>query len=348
MRKVLILNDGTVPKEDFLKEDAFEKMKAVLPPDFEIAFIDDFATTRTLNKQEAHMRLEKEGPEWVEPEQAVLDALADAEIAVIHYSAAGKRFFEAAPKLKLLCVMRSGVENVNMEAAREHNVVVSRAPGRASEPVSDFTVTLMLAINRHIESASIVRHQNAWPMTKARGKMLCNSVVGLVGFGVIGAKVAKKLSGFGTKVIAYDPYCKPEVAAQYGVELIPSLDDVLKRSDFVSLHARYAEGTKGMIGKHELSMMKPDAYLVNTARAGLVDEQALVEALQNKTIAGAAMDVYWEEPLQDDHPLYSLDNVLLTPHMAGAAGSVLARSLPYPLQAMEDYSNGAEISYRVS
>jgi len=175
---------------------------------------------------------------------------------------------------------------------------------------------------------------------------LKNHTAGLIGFGIIGHKVAARLKAFGVKVLTYDPYCSKETAEAAGVELV-SFEELLKRSDYVSMHARLSDSTKNLMGEKEFKMMKPTAFFINTARAGLVDEAALVKALQEKTIRSAAIDVYSKEPLPADHPLLKLDNVTLTPHHAGATTDNLSNSLDIMLEELDRYFGGQELKNRV-
>jgi len=161
---------------------------------------------------------------------------------------------------------------------------------------------------------------------------LTGRTIGLVGFGNIGSLVAKKLSGFDVRVLVYDPYTDPEVLRANGVEPA-SLETVLSEADIVSLHARLSDESKGMIGAEQLALMKPTAILINTARAGLVDEAALVETLRENRIAGAALDVFSTEPIPADSPFLELDNVTLTTHLAGTTADALSNS---PFLLMED------------
>jgi D-3-phosphoglycerate dehydrogenase len=150
------------------------------------------------------------------------------------------------------------------------------------------------------------------------------------------------LSGFGPRIIAYDPYVNKDEAKALGVEML-SLEEVMRQSDFVSVHARLLPATEGLIGAKELSFMKPTAVFVNTARAGLVDEKALVEVLEAKKIRGAALDVFSEEPLPADHPLLKLNNVILTPHMAGGAGDTFTITVDIVREELHRYFKGEKL-----
>ncbi len=162
------------------------------------------------------------------------------------------------------------------------------------------------------------------PYKEFRGVELNCKTLGLIGLGSIGSKVARLAQAFGMKVVAYSLSKDAEKAEALGVQLI-SLDELLKTSDIVSVHCRVTPETIGLIGNREIELMKPTAYLINTARAVLIDQQALLNALQNKRIAGAALDVFWYEPLPVNHPLLELDNLTITPHLAGSTVEVIER-----------------------
>jgi len=285
------------------------------------------------------LKIETEGPEWVEPDAEILDKIKDAEVVLVHFAGVNKKMLDAAKALKFIGVMRSGVENVNVPVATEKGIIISNAPGRVSEPVADFTVALILVEARNIVRDSLNFTKGEWKGIDAKDSVntaLRNHTAGLVGLGMIGKKVAARLKPFGVKVLAYDPFCSKEAAVEAGVELV-SLEELLKRSDYVSVHARLSEETKNLIGEKEFNLMKPTAIFINTARAGLVDEQALVKALQQKKIRSAAIDVFTQEPLNADHPLLKLDNVTLTPHHAGATTDNMSNSLDIILEEVERY-----------
>ena len=164
--------------------------------------------------------------------------------------------------------------------------------------------------------------------------------MGIVGFGIIGRKVVKKLSGFDFNVLVYDPFAKQEDADTYGVRLV-NLDTLMQQADIISVHARLLPSTENLIGAHEIALMKPNAIIVNTARAGLI------EALSKHKIKAAALDVFREEPLPDDHILHQLDNVIITPHMAGNAGDVMLLSVRIMMEEILRYFKNENLMYKV-
>jgi D-3-phosphoglycerate dehydrogenase len=171
---------------------------------------------------------------------------------------------------------------------------------------------------------------------------MCNLKVGLVGFGDIGRKIATRLKGFGTTILAYDPYCTKESIEAFGCVPV-SLDELLEQADFVSLHVRLSPQTQNMFGAAEFAKMKPTAIFVNAARAGLVDEAAMIDALEQKKIGGAVLDVFREEPLPVDHPLRKLKNVTLSAHLAGTDIGTFSGSIKIVADNLEQYFSGGEL-----
>ncbi len=346
MRKILILADGLIKKEQ-LDEPAILKRFEKYGADVTVKTATDTTGIRYNPEQpiEWVSKIEKEGPEWVEPDEEIMRELADTEILLTQFSGVNEKMMDAAKNLKMIGVMRSGVENVNMAAARARGIQVCSCPGRVSEPVADFAVLMMLAESRNIMRDSISATGkwttfNKDPMNVA----MKNLTVGLVGFGVIGSKVASRLAPFGSRVLAYDPYTSQELASKYNVTLV-TLPELLKEADIVSVHARLCPETKDLIGAEQFALMKPNAIFINTARAGLVNEQALIDALTNKTIRSAAIDVFWNEPLAEDHPLMKLDNVTLTAHRAGGTVDVLPNSIDIMLEDLDNYFAGAPLKH---
>jgi len=233
------------------------------------------------------------------------------------------------PDLKVIACCRGDPVNIDVGAATGHGILVLNAPGRNGDAVADLTLLFMLALLRHFLPLAAMLRQPGDGMEKLarafydyRGNELWGKTVGLVGLGAVGRRVAQRLQAFGARVLAYDPYVASEAGAEVGVTLV-GLDELLGESDIVSLHAPLTEETEGMIGEEEFWKMKPGAYFINTARAGLTDEEALYRALKDGHLAGAALDVFLEEPPPPDHPLLSLPNVIATPHIGGNTAEVV-------------------------
>lgn len=217
-----------------------------------------------------------------------------------------------AGDLQVIARYGVGVDNVDLEAAREHGVAVTNTPGANAGSVADLTVALILALLRNLVTAVNATRAGEWPRLGGTG--LEGKTVGLVGFGEIGQAVARRLTGFGCRVAAYDVAPRQEAAARLGVDLLP-LEEVLAQSDLLSLHCSLVDATCGMVDADFLGWMKDGAWLINTARGELIDEDALLEALECGKLQGAALDVFAEQPLPPDHPLLDHERVLVTPHM---------------------------------
>lgn len=350
MTKIVFVSEGFITLKDLKERKIPQMFDEFKEYGVEFAYTEDTGAKDTVggNLREANLRLEKEGPNWVVHSPEFLQSIADADIIIMHYSGASRAFFEAAHQLKLLLVMRSGVENVDMEAAEEHGVTVCASPGRAAEPVADFAVTLMLALMRTLPVNNMGGSGKWKDSVMVTEGMMKNATVGLLGFGAIAQKVAVRLKGFGCHIISYDPWAKKEAAEELEVELVDTIEELFQRSDFLSVHARLTNENHGLINRELLSQMKPTAYLVNTARAGLINEKDLINALENHVIAGAGIDVFSLEPLPEGHPFLTLDNVIATPHVAGNGGDFILRSIESPINEIRHYFKGEPYSFRMN
>jgi D-3-phosphoglycerate dehydrogenase len=237
--------------------------------------------------------------------------------------------FEAAPGLELVGICRNALNHVDLDAATARGVLVVNAPGRNSVAVAEHTLGLMLALARHIPEADRFVRDGAWTdpvggYAGFQGSELAGKTAGIVGLGTIGRLVAQRLGAMGMQLIAHDPYVAQEDGASAGAELV-ELDDLLARADFILVHAPATESTMGLIGPDALGRMKPTARLINPSAPGVVDEEALADALETGRIAGAALDVFEGHPLRENSRLRSLENVLLTPHIGGATSETIDR-----------------------
>ncbi len=216
-----------------------------------------------------------------------------------------------ASDLRIISRWGVGIDNIDLEAATAHNIVVCNTPAMVTSSVADMTFALMLSLARDLRGATNRGRNAEWVQMLAAD--FFGATLGLIGFGSIGQAVAYRARGFDMRVMAYDPYPNPETAGELGVTLT-DLATVIREADFLSLHCNLTDENYHMIGAAELAAMKPSAFLINTARGKLVDSQALLEALQNGTIAGAALDALEQEPPPADEPLLSAPNCLVTPH----------------------------------
>ncbi len=264
-------------------------------------------------------RIEVNGPEGEDVPEGFLKN-PDTELLVGSFCPFSSKGMDALPELRIIGVVRAGMENCNIQAATERGIAVVNAAGRNADAVSDFTVGMMLCEARNIARAHHSIMNGGWDLkfsNSATTPDMRDKKVGLFGFGYIGKLMAEKLSGFHVQLLVYDPYISQEAVESFGAKLVDK-ETLFREADFVSVHARLTPESHHAIGENEISLMKPTAYFINTARAGLVDYEALYRALKDKKIAGAALDVFEEEPLAVDDPFRKLDNVTLTTHRAGS------------------------------
>jgi D-3-phosphoglycerate dehydrogenase len=256
-------------------------------------------------------------------EDDLLEIIPEVDGYIAGLDPISRAVLESGERLKVVARYGVGVDNVDLEAARELGVVVTNTPGANSASVAELTLALLLCLARPVVSAVNATRRGEWP--RGDGQTLEGKTVGLIGFGDIGKEVARRLKGFQTRVVAYDIQPDRAAARAYGVELLPRAE-VLKEADFLSLHCSLVPQTAGMVDAAFLQMMKPGAALINTARGELIDERALLEALQRGRVSGAALDVFSEQPPDPENPLLVHKNVLVTPHMAahtdGATGNM--------------------------
>ena len=264
---------------------------------------------------------------------ALLPALRDVDAVIVRSATRiDAEALAAAPMLRVVARAGIGLDNVDVRAATKAGVMVVNAPQSNIVSAAEHAVALLLASARNIAPASAALKAGEWRRSKYTGVELTEKVVGVVGLGRIGVLVAQRLSAFGVRLLAYDPYVQPARAAQMGVRLV-ALDDLLRESDFISIHLPKTPETVGLIGERELSLVKPSVRIVNAARGGIVDEHALYVALKEGRVAGAGVDVFATEPTTDS-PLFEFDSVVVTPHLGAStheaqekAGTAVARSV---------------------
>ncbi|HZK66185.1 MAG TPA: phosphoglycerate dehydrogenase [Chloroflexota bacterium] len=247
-------------------------------------------------------------------EDEMIQILRGIDGAVVSIDPFTPKVMDGAPQLKVISRTGVGYDAVDAPAAAERGIAVCITPGANNKAVADFAFSLILASARRLLENLTEVPRGGWK--RYQGRDLPGSTLGIVGLGSIGKEVAKRASGFDMKILAYDLYQDPAFAAQYGISYLP-LEQLLAESDFVTLHLLLNGSTRHLINAQRLRLMKPTAYLVNTARGGIVDQEALYQALKERRIAGAALDVFENEPLEADSPLRTLDNAYLTPHVAG-------------------------------
>lgn len=254
-------------------------------------------------------------------EERLIEHLRGVDGAIIGNIQMSAYVLENAPSLKVISMHGVGVDHIDLEAASRQGIIIANCPGTNDQAVADLTLGLMIAVARNIPNVGHELHDGIWG--HHTGSELWKKTLGLIGFGRIGRGVAKRALGFEMNILVFDPLLKPEQMDLPGVTLT-SFEEVLKEADYLSLHAPLNENTQNMIGETQLVVMKPSAYLINTARGGLVDELALANALSKGQIAGAALDVFVNEPPTDSR-LLQLDNVVITPHIGAHTKEAIER-----------------------
>ncbi|EPD60484.1 2-hydroxyacid dehydrogenase [Streptomyces sp. HGB0020] len=281
-------------------------------------------------------------------EDELIDALAGAQVLVTQMGPVTERVLDACPDLRLVVVCRGGPVNVNLDAAKRHDVRVCFAPGRNAAATAEFTVGLMLAALRRIPQAhNLLAGQGSWEGAtyytyEHSGLELEDLPVGLVGYGAVGSRVARALCAFGAQVMVHDPYVRGEI---HGLRL-SSLDELLRRSRVITLHARLTAETRGLIGARELALLPRGAVVVNAARGGLLDQDALCDALESGRLSAAALDTYATEPLPADSRLHALaERVVLTPHLGGASQAVAEKAARIAAEEVGRWVRGEPLAH---
>lgn len=263
-----------------------------------------------------------------------------------------ERVFEAAPRLKVIARTGIGYDNVDLAAATHRGIAVCNAPDAPTRSTAEHTLTLLLAVAKQIR-----RNQGELEGGEQKGKNYFNShagvevwqkTLGLIGAGRIGRLVAQLARGLGMEVVAYDPLIAADVVAEAGVTLLPTISEVLRQADFVSLHVPFTAQTQHLIDATRLNEMKQGSFLINCARAGVVDTKALAASLDRGHLAGAAIDVYDNEPPPVDHPLLNRNNVIATAHIAGATDAGKDRLWRTAIDQALRVLNGERAEYLVN
>jgi D-3-phosphoglycerate dehydrogenase len=313
--KIVVVGDTLVSSE-YMEEQAKRlfpgRNKEIIKFDWEVTTKNEF--------QKIIFDLEKNGPQARKLSLDIIKELETTDVFLGHFAPLSKEILDKARHLKLIGTCRGGVEHIDIDAATKRNIPVIHVV-RNAEPVAEFTISLILNECRNIARSHEAIKKGQWLKTfpnSGFATVLLEQKVGLLGLGAIGKLVAKKLNKLGVAVIAHDPYIAKEQLEQEGISVeLVSIRELFQAADVVSLHIRLSDKTEKLINMDLLSLMKPSAYLINTARAGILDEEAIIKALQERKIAGAALDVFWQEPIPIDHPLLKLENVTLTSHIAG-------------------------------
>jgi len=336
MKAVVVLDSMNI--DEFKADERIKNTINQLKNKIDFVFVQDTVTNQYGFEYAA--RMESEGPEWMQPQEDVMEQVKDADILIVHWYGVNKVLIDAAQKLKYIGVMRSGLEHVNTEYAKEKGIVIQNCPGRLANSVADLALAFIIDETRGITRLN--RRTADRPLSDedrfndASSRPLCMLTAGLIGFGIIARELAKRLKACGCQVMAYDPYISAETFKSCGVMSV-TFDELLNKSDIVSIHVRLTGDTQKMIGAKEFSKMKRNAIFINTARAGLVDENALIHALETKQIRGAGLDVFSVEPPDENNPLIHMDNVTSTPHIGGVFNGMLVLSFCMALDRLNEF-----------
>lgn len=253
---------------------------------------------------------------------------------------------KAGKKLQVIARAGVGIDNIDVEEATRCGIIVVNAPTGNTISAAEHAIALMLALARHIPQANAVLKGGAWKRNEFMGTEVRGKILGLIGLGNVGSEVARRARGLEMKLLAFDPFVSPEFAKNIFVELV-SMERIFKESDFISLHTPLTATTKGMIGAKELAMMKPTARIINAARGGLIDEEALVKALKENKIAGAAIDVFPVEPCTQSI-LFENDKIIVTPHLGASTKEAQATAAKDVAEQVVDIINGKAARYAVN
>ena len=275
----------------------------------------------------------------------VVDFVGDADILVTQLAPMSRGMLERLPNLKMIAVSRGGPVNIDMQAAKDHGVLVVNVPGRNASAVAEFTLGAILTETRKIREGHEALRDGTWRGDLYRaditGRELSEMTVGVIGYGNIGTKVTRLLRAFGSRVLVCDPYVqlRPEDQADDGVAHV-DLDTLLEQSDVVTLHPRVTDETRHMMNAEAFRKMKSDALFVNTARGPLCDYDALYEALKTREIGSAMLETFAVEPVPTDWPLIHLPNVTVTPHIAGASVKTVTFAAEQAADEVRRYISG--------
>jgi D-3-phosphoglycerate dehydrogenase len=310
--ETLIIGDGFIPVSSY--EDAFVRLDTEgLTRRHGVLWSGEKAEHHALQQV-----MEQKGPNAVPVPPELLAAVPSAEALCLHFAPVSASLLAAAPNLRLVAVARSGLENIDVEAATARGIAVAPAHGRNAGAVAELQLALLLAETRNVARADASVKAGGWRKEFPGARVeLAGRTVGMVGFGHVGRTFAERVAGFRCRLISYDPYARDAVLRSAGVTRAVTLNEVFAESDFVLVQARLSDETERFIGAAQFALMRPTSYFVNVSRSRLVDQEALLDVLRAGAIAGAGLDVFDDEPLAVDSPFRTLDNVTITTHFGG-------------------------------
>lgn len=290
-----------------------EQWQVLCPPGIDPvgpSSISDFATTTSMDEYDSA--------------DDALDDIASYDAVIVRVADLDSTVIERADRLKVIAKHGTGLDNVDIPAASERGIVVCNTPGVNSRSVAEHTIALLFGVERNLHTADRHVRAGGWDRGEYTGAELQNLTLGLMGYGSIAQETAAIASGIGLDIITYDPHHDPNEIPD-GVDRVTEFIELFERADAVSLHVPLTDETRNVISTEQLAALGEHGVLINTSRGGIVNETALVEALETDTIRGAALDNFEDEPPREDHPLFEQDNVLVTPHIGGVTRDALAR-----------------------
>lgn len=306
-------------------------------------------------------------------EEELVEKTKDADMIITSYDDITRKVIENAPDLKLIGCTRATPVNVDMAAAKERGIPVIYTPGRNSDCTAEMTIGLMLAIARKIPMAYRALKEGKYtgspddkkvtkdglkadviwdmkidaPYMVFKGTQLKGKTLGILGYGSIGRRVGHIARAIGMELLIYDPFVGEVEIEEFGIRKALTVEDLMKESDFITCHMKVTPETTGIINKERIALMKPTAYFINASRGAILEEEALIEALREKRIAGAAFDVYASEPIAINHPYVAeLDNVVITPHIAGATDDALVNHTKQIVSDVRRFLKGEHLLYQ--
>lgn len=294
------------------------------------------------------MDMEERGPNDYDASEIAAN-LDGVDFLVVHKAPVSRTVIEAGEDLEAVAAARGGIENIDVQAARDHDVTVLHAPGRNADAVADYAVAFALAAHRRIPHFVKTTSRGEWALEfdpAGLPRDVRSLTIGVIGLGNIGRNVVRRWAGFGPEILSHDPYVDDEVIRETGAEPA-GFEETLADADVVTLHVRLSDETHHMLDAEAFEAMKENALLVNTARGGLIDTEALIDALESDAIGGVALDVFEEEPVPNGHPLLSLENVWLSPHTAGSTRDAVLNGSKIVADDLERIISDEEPEHRV-
>jgi D-3-phosphoglycerate dehydrogenase len=280
---------------------------------------------------------------------ALLEALQAADGMIVRSGTrVTAQLLEQSGKLRAIVRAGVGVDNIDVPAATRKGIVVMNTPGGNTVSTAELTIAHLMAMVRHLAAADATMRAGKWERSKLTGSQLAGKTLGIVGLGRVGREVARRATGLDMKVVGFDPFLAPDRAGQLGIDAAADLDSLLPRCDFLTVHTPLTAETTNLIGARELGLMRKGARVVNCARGGIINEEALAEALRSGQLAGAALDVFVQEPPPADHPLLKLPNVLLTPHLGASTVEAQESVALEAAQLLIDFLTRGTIQFAVN